>query len=110
MNDDLNKQEQSKTANISNEVSKEELEEAWIDEFGAKYSKDKKKLLKVPDDIKEYNIRPGTLIIGDEAFSSCYSLQSVAIPNSVTQIGYKAFAYCDSLQEVSIPNSVTKMV
>lgn len=80
MNDDLNKQEQSKTANISNEVSKEELEEAWIDEFGAKYSKDKKKLLKVPSNIKEYNIRPGTLVIGDKAFHGCESLKSVAIP------------------------------
>ena len=66
--------------NISTKVTEEELKEAWKDEFGAKYSKNKKKLLDVPWDIEEYNIRPGTLVIGDKAFHGCESLKSVAIP------------------------------
>ncbi|MBE7091453.1 MAG: leucine-rich repeat domain-containing protein [Clostridiales bacterium] len=35
--------------------------------------------------------------IGDEAFSYCYSLTEIVIPNSVTSMGSSAFTYCDSL-------------
>jgi uncharacterized repeat protein (TIGR03803 family) len=44
--------------------------------------------------------------IGDNAFSYCTYLGSVAIPNSVTSIGDRAFAGT-SLISVTIPNSVT---
>ena len=45
--------------------------------------------------------------IGDYAFSSCNSLSSVTIPNSVTSIGHSAFLDCRNLTSVSLPNSVT---
>ena len=45
--------------------------------------------------------------IGKEAFSSCESLASIDIPNSVTTIGEFAFAYCFSLASVNIGESVT---
>ena len=45
--------------------------------------------------------------IGNRAFSSCSSLTSVTIPNSVTKIEKGAFDGCSRLTSVTIPNSVT---
>ena len=47
--------------------------------------------------------------IGSYAFSHCSSLESIVIPNSVTNIEYTAFSHCDSLTSVEIPNSVTSI-
>ena len=44
--------------------------------------------------------------IGDGAFSECYDLTSVKIPNSVTRIGEQAFFFCTELTSVTIPGSV----
>jgi len=40
------------------------------------------------------------------AFEGCSSLESIKIPNSVTEIGYAAFGSCTALTEVTIPKSV----
>ena len=45
--------------------------------------------------------------IGNYAFSRCSGLTSVDIPDSVTSIGGYAFGGCSSLTEVTIPDSVT---
>ena len=42
--------------------------------------------------------------IGDHAFWSSTSLQSISIPSGVTSIGPYAFNYCTSLQSISIPS------
>lgn len=39
--------------------------------------------------------------IGEYAFSDCYGLTSITIPNSVTNIGELAFAYCNGLNSVT---------
>ena len=44
--------------------------------------------------------------IGYNAFAWCYSLTSIAIPDSVTTIGYNAFACCYGLTSVTIPDNV----
>jgi hypothetical protein len=44
--------------------------------------------------------------IGYEAFSTCTSLTSVTIPNSVTNIGNSAFYGCTGLVGITIPDSV----
>ena len=45
--------------------------------------------------------------IGEYAFSKCSSLTSIAIPDSVSSIGYEAFRGCSSLTSIVIPDSVT---
>ena len=45
--------------------------------------------------------------IGESAFSRCYGLTNVTIPNSVTSIGGYAFEYCYDLTSVTLPNSLT---
>ena len=42
-------------------------------------------------------------------FQDCYSLTSITIPNSVTEIGYMAFYKCTALKSLTIPNSVTEI-
>ena len=92
----------------STEVTKEDLENAVEDEFGVKYSKDWKRLLKAPTSLSgKYSIRKGVKVIGDMAFFLCRFLTNINIPNSVTTIGDKAFACCESLTNINIPNSVT---
>ena len=92
----------------STEVTDENLKNAVEDEFGVKYSKDWKRLLKAPMSLSgKYSIRKGVKMIGDRAFFLCRSLTNINIPNSVTTIGDKAFACCESLTNINIPNSVT---
>ena len=92
----------------STEVTKEDLENAVEDEFGVKYSKDWKRLLRAPESLSgKYSIRKGVKVIGDVAFWGCKSLTNINIPNSVTTIGKDAFAFCNSLTSINIPNSVT---
>ena len=104
----------------STEVTEEDLKNAVEDEFGVKYSKDWKRLLKAPSRLKgEYSIRKGVKVIGNNAFGGCKignrafyecsSLTSINIPNSVTNIGYRAFWSCKSLTSINIPTSVTNI-
>ena len=88
---------------LSTKVTKEDLANAAVDEFGAKYSNDGKRLLKVPSDIKEYKIKDGTKVICDSAFSGCKFLQEIFIPLSVTAIGMYAFDECESLRKIILP-------
>ena len=91
----------------STEVTEEDRKNAVEDEFGVKYSKDWKRLLKAPSELKgKYSIRKGVKVIGNWAFKWCHSLTSINIPNSVTTIGERAFSDCDSLTSINIPNSV----
>ena len=107
----LNKVEKPIEEVLSTEATEEDLKDAIKDEYGVKYSRDGKKLLKASSSLcgKEYVVREGTEVICDGAFSGCKSLQSITIPNSVTSIGDDAFNSCFSLQSITIPNSVTKI-
>ena len=92
----------------STEVTEEDLENAVEDEFGVKYSKDWKRLLRAPMNLRgKYSIRKGVKVIGDMAFWGRRSLTSINISNSVTTIGEWAFEECKSLTNINIPNSVT---
>ena len=95
---------------FSTEKTKEELKEAFVDEWGVKYSKDGRKLLEAPGELcGTYSVKESTRIICDSAFSCCYSLSEIVIPSSVTSIGDRAFYGCSSLSEIVIPYSVTSI-
>ena len=95
---------------LSTKPTEEELKEALVDEWGAKYSKDGRKLLRVPEKLSgAYLIKEGTRIICDNAFSWCRSLSDIVIPDSVSSIGNGAFNSCSSLSNIVIPDSVTSI-
>ena len=92
---------------ISSEVTDEDLAEAIEDEYGVKYSKDRKRLLKAPEYIGgEYRIRKGTICICDSAFVDC-NLTSIFIPRSVTKIGNSSFLRCSALTGIIVPEGVS---
>ena len=93
---------------LSTEITEDELKEAFIDEWGVKYSKDVRKLLKAPKELRRgYSVKEGTRIICNYAFSDCSSLSNIVIPDSVTDIGDYVFFHCRSLSNIVIPDSVT---
>ena len=92
---------------LSTETTEEELKEAFVDEWGVKYSKDGRKLLKAPLNFcGSYSVKEGTKKICDSAFWYCDSLSEIVIPSSVASIGKGAFYGCRSLPEIVIPSSV----
>ena len=100
---------------LPTKATEEELKEAFVDEWGVKYSKDGRRLLKAPYELNgTYSIRKGIKIICDEAFADCKfigcrSLTSLVIPDSVTNIGDYAFWNCRSLTDIVIPDGVTSI-
>ncbi len=93
-----------KDERIGTMVTDEDIANAWIDEYGVKYSADKSRLLKAPIGVEVYSIRAGTRVICDYAFSFC-QLKSISIPSSISSIGIHAFS-SSYLTSIIIPNSV----
>ena len=94
----------------STEVTKEDLKNAVEDEFGVRYSKDWKRLLKAPSRLTgRYSIRKGTKVVGKGAFFNCIFITSINIPEGVTTIGEHAFSCCYSLTSINIPECVTNI-
>ena len=52
------------------------------------------------------NINSNCKIIGAEALAGCSLLQTIQIPQGITNIGYKAFSGCTSLKSIQIPSSL----
>ena len=59
--------------------------------------------------LQSVTIPDGVTSIGNNAFRGCYTLRSLTIPDGVTSIGNYAFYYCYGLQSVTIPDSVTSI-
>ena len=102
----------------STEVTDEDLKNAVEDEFGVKYSKDWKRLLKAPRNLKgKYSIKEGVKVIGDRAFWDCYSMSSddilydgITSTEGVKYVKYyDAFNNCNFITDIIIPNSVTSI-
>ena len=60
-------------------------------------------------DLTSITIPNSVTSIGDYAFCECRSLSSVIIPDGVTSIGEYTFSGCYDLTSVTIPNSVTSI-
>ena len=89
-------QDASDNLGMSTKATIAEFNESIMDEFGVKYSKDGRKLLKAPQNLDgTYSIKEGVRIICNNAFSGCFSLKSLVIPDSVTSIGNEAFRGCN---------------
>ncbi len=88
-------------------VSKEEISNAWIDERGVKYSADRKRLLKAPNNLEgEYSVLPKTEVICEGGFyPHVNNLTKVVLPNGLKCIGHGAFEGC-GVKEINIPSSV----
>ena len=94
----------------STEVTKEDLKNAVEDEYGVKYSKDWKRLLRAPKNLDGvYSIRKGVKVIANDAFRFCESLLNINIPKGVTSIGNWAFNGCESLTNIKLPDSMTSI-
>lgn len=89
-------------------ASEEDLLTSKEDDFGVKYSYDGKRLLKAPEDIKDYSVKESTIIICDRAFANT-SLTSVDIPEGTEIIGSYCFWYCQKLASVILPNSLREI-
>ncbi len=100
-----------KTIESLSKVTDEDLANAWTDDFGVKYSLDKKRLLKATNNFsaKDYVVISRTNVICDEAFQWCDELSSIHLPNSVIEIGAMAFYECRELLEIVIPDSIRKI-
>ncbi|MBR2742139.1 MAG: leucine-rich repeat protein [Clostridia bacterium] len=82
---------------------------AYESDDGILFSKNKEALIQYPAAKTDtsYVMPAAVKTIGDGAFSSCGSLESVTIPKGVTTIGYAAFAFCTGLKAVTLPYGVT---
>ena len=47
--------------------------------------------------------------IPPQSFTMCVKLSAINIPNSVNSIGYNAFMNCNELHSVTLPNSITSI-
>ena len=93
---------------ISTKATKEDGE--WYDEYGVKYSADRMKLIRAPENLYgNYRVLDGTVVICDDAFSGCRNLQEIILPSGVTCIGDEAFSRCENLREITLPPGVTSI-
>ena len=92
---------------LATKVTCEDWKEAFSDEWGVKYSKDGRKLLDVPLNLRgTYSVKGGTKIISDRAFSNCSSLKYISIPKSVICLNGNPFnGWIGKLESLS-PNFI----
>ena len=60
----------------------------------------------IPETVLNGNESYTVVGLGDKAFSNCFELTSIELPNTITTIGERAFFWCDGLTKIVIPNSV----
>ena len=103
----LNKVEKPIEEVLSTEATEEDFKYAIEDEYGVKYSRDGKKLLKASSSLreKEYVVREGTEVICDRALRGT-GIRSVKLPSTIISIGSVAFAHNELLVSCNIPASV----
>ena len=78
----------------------------WYDEYGVKYSADRKKLIRAPENLYgNYRVLDGTVVICDGAFRWRDNLREITLSSSVTSIGKNAFYWCWHLQEINVTES-----
>ena len=67
-------------------------------------------LIEASDSISgDYKIKSGTKTIAQLAFAGCNRLNSITIPDSVTNMGSGVFSNCSNLKSVILSNSITSI-
>lgn len=56
-----------------------------------------------------FELTPNITKIGDYAFSDCYSITELRLPDSLTYLGEGAFSACEKLESVIIPKKLTRI-
>ena len=74
---------------VRSDELEEEIANGFVDEFGAVYSKDGKRLLKCAD-VKNYKIREGTETVEKLAFVGCDKLECLYIPYTCPEESFDA--------------------
>ena len=93
---------------ISTKATEEDGE--WYDEYGVKYSADRKKLIEAPGRLYgNYRVLDSTIVICDSAFFWREDLRGIALSPSVTSIGNSAFFLCKNLREITLSSNVTSI-
>lgn len=92
--------------NILSETDKT-VEVTFKGDYFNSYSDEYAGAVIIPSSVTSSGTSYSVIEIGDDAFSDCYGLTSITIPNSVTSIGNYAFYRCSGLTLETIPNSVT---
>ena len=101
---------------------------AWEDEYGAKYSSDKKRLISIPKELKTYVVKQGTEVICNYVFyngsrnnyqiasiienlNNSYNLklESIYLPYSIKAIGEHIFSGCHNLLTICIPKGTKRI-
>ena len=83
-------------------------EEGTVEVTGVSYREYSGNIV-IPESFKVNNKVLKVVGIGDRAFSGCYELISVKIPNSVTYIGNYAFYDCSGLESVDFGSNVSSI-
>ncbi|MCL1933575.1 MAG: leucine-rich repeat domain-containing protein [Candidatus Azobacteroides sp.] len=77
---------------------------------GVLYSKNGKTLIRFPNAKSSTYSIPQDVKIGDCSFSGCISLESIYIPEDLTEIGDYAFELCENLKTVNIPENISVLI
>ncbi len=62
--------------------------------------------INIPATVEKNNVTYHVTTIDEDAFSHCYDLTAITIPNSVTHIGYHAFQKCNGLRQITIGSGI----
>ena len=100
---------------LRSNVTDDDIKNSFVDENGVRFSNDKKRLIKFPEDsaIKQYKVPQGIEVICDWAFSKKSKTSIIGIdypndvmlPDSLRMIGYAAFG-CLPISTLIIPDEV----
>ena len=63
----------------------------------------------VPDSLRRVEIAEGCTAIPNRAFSECFYIMSVTLPETLESVGIRAFYSCRSLEKIDIPDK-TKVI
>ena len=92
-------------------INVSENNEYYSSQDGILFNKDKTKLIRYPEGIKnvDYIVPEGVETIGNSAFHQCEFLKSVTLPSSIVNLENSAFGWCHNLTTVNIPDGIKEI-